>query len=216
MDKAHIYRRQWWAEHRDEQMKRRRDQYKRKLGLPTQTLCGCGAPAVEGNTGKGKYCDPCRRALRQECARKYAHPANRGRRHHRERVVKQSTTRSRNRKLKRPDGWEEVVRLAHREEGGRLRSLLEVWQKYRLEAHDWALIYERQGRLCPACGKALDPSKACVDHDHHIGSAKPEAVRGLLHWRCNRHMVGQLTTETARRVLAYLEAFDRQRPGLAA
>ncbi len=58
---------------------------------------------------------------------------------------------------------------------------LYLLDKYGIDTHDWALIYERQGGICPGCLNNLGFGRHVhIDHCHNT-----RRVRGLLcHW-CN-------------------------------
>lgn len=83
--------------------------------------------------------------------------------------------------------------------------------EYGITTNQWQTMFERQEGLCPLCqcklhdyGNAEGKRAAAVDHDH-----KTKRVRGLVCHVCNRSRIGKNTTETARRLLIYLESsFD--------
>lgn len=93
-------------------------------------------------------------------------------------------------------------------------------KQYGLEVEEVRLIIESQGGLCPACHHPLGdfaPSSrkgatVVVDHDHRPGMSKREAVRGVMHRKCNSSL-GLLgdTLENCRRIVAHLEAHERRR-----
>ena len=67
-------------------------------------------------------------------------------------------------------------------------------------------MYDRQEGACPLClkrlyrpGNAEGKRAAAVDHDH-----RSKRVRGLVHWRCNRFLIGPHTLATAERLVRYL------------
>ena len=82
---------------------------------------------------------------------------------------------------------------------------------YGLTVQQWDAMFEQQKGVCPLClgrlyrpGNAEGKRAAAVDHDH-----RSKRVRGLVHWRCNRFLIGPHTWETATRLVRYLASpFD--------
>ena len=82
---------------------------------------------------------------------------------------------------------------------------------YGLTVQQWDATFERQRGICPLClkvlhrpGNAEGKRAAAVDHDH-----RTKRVRGLVHWRCNRFLIGPHTLVTAERLVRYLASpFD--------
>ena len=80
------------------------------------------------------------------------------------------------------------------------------YAKYGITRAQWLKLFELQHGRCPICEKPIHKPRnvegkraAAVDHDH-----KTKAVRGLLHFRCNKYLVGRHTVATAERVYKYL------------
>lgn len=72
----------------------------------------------------------------------------------------------------------------------------------------WDMLFELQQGLCPICKKSLYRPRnvegkraAAVDHDHQT-----KRVRGLTCDHCNRFRIARNTTETAVRLVAYLNS----------
>jgi hypothetical protein len=63
-----------------------------------------------------------------------------------------------------------------------------------------------QNNCCGLCGRHQSEFKVAlsVDHNHETGKA-----RGLLCNKCNRFEVGRHTLESARRMLAYFELYEK-------
>ena len=84
-------------------------------------------------------------------------------------------------------------------------------KQYGLSLADVVQLYERQGDLCPVCDELLPAFQlrrrgkdgsvyVAIDHDPVTGK-----VRGVLHGKCNSHLVASNTIATAANVLRYLE-----------
>ena len=80
--------------------------------------------------------------------------------------------------------------------------------EFGITERQWNRMYKLQKGLCPICLKQLpglndkyNRRAAPVDHDH-----KSKRVRGLVCLPCNRWRVGINTTETAKRLVRYLES----------
>ena len=90
-----------------------------------------------------------------------------------------------------------------------------LMRKFGITQEQWDAMYERQGGLCPICGRELhDPAihgnhkrASPVDHDHKTGR-----VRGLTCLHCNRFKIAKNTADSARRLVIYLESdFDARK-----
>lgn len=89
----------------------------------------------------------------------------------------------------------------------------QLYKKYGITPEQYDKTFEKQGGQCPIClcklykpGDMKGRKAAQVDHDHNKSSKR---VRGLTCWTCNLYKIGTNTSETARRVTAYLESeFD--------
>ncbi len=67
-------------------------------------------------------------------------------------------------------------------------------QVFAMTLEDYEKIYDHQGGKCALCNKPPKPgSTLAVDHDHEDGSAG--RVNGLLDFRCNKFVKGNLTKE---------------------
>jgi hypothetical protein len=85
-------------------------------------------------------------------------------------------------------------------------------RKFGITQQQWDEIYEKQGGLCPICGRELhhptihgNKKRASpVDHDHSDGR-----VRGITCINCNRFKIAKNTVDSAKRLVKYLESkFD--------
>lgn len=89
--------------------------------------------------------------------------------------------------------------------------------KYGLTRNDFFVILERQGFVCPICGKVPTPSKKTgkrrwvVDHIHVRGfrdmppEKKRTYVRGVTCWFDNHYFLAKgITAEKAERMVKYL------------
>lgn len=85
-----------------------------------------------------------------------------------------------------------------------MASLSKLYTRKEIDAIRQALI-DKHGDHCFICRKpgSAFKKRLSVDHAHRSGR-----VRGLLCFYCNRMLVARHTIESAREVLAYLEAFD--------
>lgn len=88
-------------------------------------------------------------------------------------------------------------------------------RKYGLTLDEWISILKRQGDVCAVCGRVSPTGRSVIDHEHVPGwkKLKPEHrrwfVRGVICSFCNSHVVGRFVTlDKARRVVAYLSAFE--------
>ena len=93
-------------------------------------------------------------------------------------------------------------------------------RKYGLSLAAWESIAGMQGYVCFVCHQVPKSGTLHVDHFHAKGWKKmPPAerrkfVRGLLCFRCNTSFVGRgVTVERSRRVVEYLERFERWQSG---
>lgn len=80
------------------------------------------------------------------------------------------------------------------------------YKKYGITSTQWDAMYNLQKGLCPICqhpirrpGNKEGKRAAAVDHDHKSGR-----VRGLLHFRCNKYVVGRMDCEKVKRAETYL------------
>lgn len=78
---------------------------------------------------------------------------------------------------------------------------------------------QSQGWVCPLCLKTPASGVFVTDHYHARGWIKMapadrrQYIRGLLCFHCNRHLVHRwINVDKAKRVLAYLTAFEERRP----
>lgn len=77
-------------------------------------------------------------------------------------------------------------------------------KKYKITLEEYNLILAKQNGVCKICGSRPKTRRLHLDHNH-----KTDVIRGLLCYRCNCHLVGQNTVQTAQAVLKYLEEADR-------
>lgn len=105
-------------------------------------------------------------------------------------------------------------------------------RKYGLTAQQWLAMCAAQNHRCPVCGEPFGNRKLAIDHEHAAGfkarkkrsrngklfrvrvmppAERRRFVRGILHAWCNRFVRKWLTLERARRIVAYLEHFERRR-----
>lgn len=82
-----------------------------------------------------------------------------------------------------------------------------LMKKYGINEAQWNKLFDLQGGKCPICLKPIfkpgnkeGRRSAAVDHNHR-GNKR---VRGLLHYFCNRFVIGKNTAEKAKRVADYL------------
>lgn len=55
------------------------------------------------------------------------------------------------------------------------------FRQHNLTYEDWLRLWEDQDERCLICGKSfIEPSEACIDHDHET-----DEIRGLLCRKCN-------------------------------
>lgn len=92
-------------------------------------------------------------------------------------------------------------------------------KKYGLSERDYLDILERQGEVCPVCGKFPKNGRFVIDHYHHKHYAKlpPEVrkafVRGCLDWYCNYFFLPvRMTWQIAQNLMNYLLDFEKRRP----
>ena len=85
-------------------------------------------------------------------------------------------------------------------------------RKFGITQRQWEEMYERQGGLCPICGRELhwpeihgmNKRASPVDHDHKTGR-----VRGITCINCNRFKIAKNTADSAKRLVEYLDSdFD--------
>jgi hypothetical protein len=89
--------------------------------------------------------------------------------------------------------------------------------RYGITVDEWLALLHNQGWCCPICRKHRGV-KWTTDHEHVRGWSKmpPEQrrryVRGVLCRHCNWKVVhSRLSAEQARRIAAYLEAYEARR-----
>jgi len=88
-------------------------------------------------------------------------------------------------------------------------------QRYGLSAAEFDAMLEAQSGLCAICERVPSTGRWVIDHEHVKGwkGWKPERrkqyVRGVLCWWCNHaYLARGMTAKKARRIAAYLEAYD--------
>ena len=98
------------------------------------------------------------------------------------------------------------------------RKNWEIIRRYGITLEEYHQMFERQGGVCFICGKPPKSRSLYIDHEHVKGYVKmsPEEkkrhIRGLLCFGCNRYrMAGKMTTKEAKRILEYLENYERRR-----
>ena len=72
-------------------------------------------------------------------------------------------------------------------------------------------LLKRQHGRCAICRALPKTRRLHVDHDHSYEKGNPNCVRGLLCHGCNRFRVAGNSLESARRVVAYLLAYEQRR-----
>ena len=89
-------------------------------------------------------------------------------------------------------------------------------RKYGLSYVAWARIAMQQGSVCAICGNLPKSGRLQIDHFHAKGWRKmipmqrASYVRGLCCFRCNSQFLRRgLTWQLAKKVVDYLQAFDR-------
>lgn len=92
-------------------------------------------------------------------------------------------------------------------------------RKYGWTTDAWLQQLNRQGWVCPICGKAPPTGKYVTDHEHVRGWVRmPDEqrrlyVRGLTCWTCNRYLLARgISVDVARNVATYLETYNARRP----
>lgn len=171
-------------------------------GLKECTACHrsldleCFGRRAESRDGRNARCKDCLRSdpKRQAYARTYAarHPEKlreRSRRHYAKDPAKRLAATRR---------WQEKNRLAVR--FGKFDLMLR--NKYKINAEDWARMFNAQNGQCVICKRRLRFDKSThVDHCHATG-----AVRALLCHGCNTS-IGHAEENTAilRSMIAYIE-----------
>ena len=90
-------------------------------------------------------------------------------------------------------------------------------KRYGLTQEDWVKIAERQGNVCPICGRLPENKRLVTDHVHVKGfkhmpiKNKPMYVRGVCCLRCNlMYLPVGITVEKAKNVVSYLEAYEKR------
>lgn len=89
--------------------------------------------------------------------------------------------------------------------------------KYGLTQEEWLRILADQGWVCAICENGN--VRWNTDHEHVPGwrrmsdARRRLYVRGVLCWRCNRHLLpADMTLERAKNVVRYLTDFAARRP----
>lgn len=73
--------------------------------------------------------------------------------------------------------------------------------RYGLTLEEYQQLWDAQDGKCAMCGKEESgKTRFHIDHSHEDG-----LVRALLCYKCNKTLVGSLTLESARAIVAYLE-----------
>jgi len=67
-------------------------------------------------------------------------------------------------------------------------------------------LINKHGDHCAICNKPSSAFKKRLSVDHNHVSNK---IRGLLCYRCNKFIVGRQTVESARKLLNYLEKYEK-------
>jgi hypothetical protein len=90
--------------------------------------------------------------------------------------------------------------------------------KYGLSLSEWESILDRQGGVCPICGKVPSTGRWVVDHEHvkNWKNLPPEVrksyVRGILCWYDNRNILTRGTTiEKLKNAVKYLEEYEKNK-----
>jgi hypothetical protein len=91
-------------------------------------------------------------------------------------------------------------------------------KKYGMTQEAWLKIAEKQGYVCPICGKLPENKKLVTDHEHVRGYKKlPTSnrhvyVRGLPCIRCNlMYLPIGISVEKAKNIVKYLEAYEQRK-----
>ena len=91
------------------------------------------------------------------------------------------------------------MREYHREWRGRSRDKIRTYWatfRYGLDPAEYQRLVDAHGSACGICGKR---KRLAIDHDHNTGD-----VRGLLCYRCNRHLAAIEDTAWVNAANAYL------------
>lgn len=90
--------------------------------------------------------------------------------------------------------------------------------RYGLSLEEWQAILDRQGGVCPICGKIPSTGRWVVDHEHvkNWKNLPPEVrksyVRGVLCWYDNRNILTRgVTIEKLKNAVAYLEEYEKNK-----
>ncbi|MGI0013634.1 MAG: endonuclease domain-containing protein [Nitrososphaera sp.] len=90
-------------------------------------------------------------------------------------------------------------------------------KRYGLSRKEWVRLARAQSNVCGVCDRLPASERLVVDHEHRVGWAKLPAaerkmyVRGLCCQYCNHYVVGRLTLDKAKRVVKFLEAYERRK-----
>jgi hypothetical protein len=86
------------------------------------------------------------------------------------------------------------------------QKLHKLYTRKQIDALRFSLICQ-YGDQCAICKKPRSAFKNRLSVDHNHSSGK---IRGLLCYYCNRRLVGKLSIESARKILAYLLMYDTE------
>lgn len=82
----------------------------------------------------------------------------------------------------------------------------------------WKAIIDRQGGVCPVCGRLPTTGRGVIDHEHVRGwrSLPPDRrwnyVRGVTCWRCNHAFLARgMTPERAQNIMKYLQDYNERK-----
>lgn len=86
-----------------------------------------------------------------------------------------------------------------------MASLSKLYTRKQIDAMRQDLI-DKHGDKCAICDKpgAAFKKRLSVDHSH-----KTDKIRGLLCFYCNRFVLGRLNLEQAKKLLKYLEKYEK-------
>jgi hypothetical protein len=88
-------------------------------------------------------------------------------------------------------------------------------RRYNLSSDEFDALLACQGGVCAICKQVPSTGRWVVDHEHvrNWKRMKPDRrkqyIRGVLCWWCNyAYLARGMTAQKARRIAAYLEAYD--------